>query len=111
MVIDPDIAVAKAKLAVLGLVGAVLSIITTPPATVWGRIVALVCGVAVATLATAETIEIMGWSDKWTTPLAAAYGIGGQGLVAWVYRLFSDPMSALRELRGILPRQPDGGAK
>lgn len=107
MFIDPDVAVAKAKLALLGFVGAILSIITTPPATAWGRVVAIVCGMVVATLATAETIESMGWSDRWTTPLAAAYGIGGHGLVGWIGRFYADPPSALRELRGVLPRQPE----
>lgn len=108
MTFDQDFLVAKAKLAALGFVGAVLSILTTPPKTTWGRVAAVVCGVAVATVATAETIEIMGLSERATTPLAAAYGIGGYGLVAWIGRLYSDPLAALRELRGALPREPGG---
>lgn len=112
MIIEPDLLIAKGKLAALGFVGAVLSIITTPPKTAWGRLAAIACGVAVATVATSETIDLMGWSDRATVPMAAAYGIGGQGLVAWIGRLYADPLAALRELRGVLPaRQPEEDRK
>lgn len=101
MALDPDMLAAKLKLAALGLLGAILSIASDPPATRIERASAILIGIVIAMLATPPTVATWKSLAEWELAIAAAYGIGGKGLVGWIIRAARDPPAAARELLGL----------
>lgn len=112
--IDPDVAADKARLAVLGVVGAILSLMVEPPPTISGKLMAVISGPVVAAIATPPTAEFLNLSPSAAAAVAGAYGIGALGLVKWVQMAMRDPPGALRALVGLGARRdapPNDGGK